>query len=490
MSSKAASPTASLIRHSRLMAMPAPRSSSHAALSDSQIYRPPYPTHQAITTPESSRHRGDWGLKRPIPRKVASSYLRYNDIDTIQHRTTFESSHDTVITLKKWQEMGIPIKLFDQLAGRFTSAFLFDDVPSVSLSNGSPASALSDDASSSSKSAGITAPIWGYREKFIQHMTPGELKTFIDTKLVPRRLEFQQFAKQFEAKQKPTSPATTTTTTTTTTTALEQTDSEAPNPEDALPPEENAESPASDIPQRLSPPSSALHPHFTAEPIPAEVRKMRHDSITAVNGVRAFLKIPLRQAPMTTHPSGGLYYILDASYLENHPLLGPMPDKLVPARSIHKLDLKLADASWRRRSYYLISGFAIYATQDQVNRNYERAFNLTGTLNLSPIAADLDQAGKVRIDFDNIAPHQMYTDMIETSAHKIRMQLDTGKGTLAAVRAAGGSSQKTQQEQAGSSSGQQPLLTDRHGRSPPQSDELQTRLVSLLTRLNVAGGRV
>lgn len=78
-------------------------------------------------TPESSRSRGDWGLKRPIPRKVDSKYLRFSNIDTMEHRTTFESSHDTVMTAKKWQEMGVPLKV--NRVNRDTSAFHIDGLP-------------------------------------------------------------------------------------------------------------------------------------------------------------------------------------------------------------------------------------------------------------------------------------------------------------------------------------------------------------------------
>ncbi|KAK6337709.1 hypothetical protein TWF696_001192 [Orbilia brochopaga] len=492
MSSKAASPTATLIRHSRLMAMPAPRSA--AALTESQIYRPPYPTHQAITAPESSRHRGDWGLKRPIPRKVASTYLRYNDIDTIEHRTTFQSSHDTVVSLKKWQEMGIPLKLFDQISGRFTSAFYFDAVPSVALSNPPPppaasaAPAAADPAAdqdqqpiATPKPAAVNPPIWGYREKFVQHMTPGELKTFIDTKLVPRRAEFQEFAKKWEPNQRSSTP--------TAAPPLEQTAPKDPSSEDAAL-AENAQPSASQSSdpqqqqqqqQQLSFP--AFQPNFTVEPIPDVVKGMRHDPITSVNYVRAFLQIPLRQAPMTTHPSGGLYYILDPSYLENHPEHGPTGDRLIPARLIHKLDLKLADASWRRRSFYLVGGFVIYAAQDVINRiNSERSSNITRTLNLTPISADMDQSGKIRIEFDHIAPQQLFVKLMEATGNRIRNQVESGRGDLAAVRAAG-SPQQYQQEY----SGTQSPLTDRSGRPPPGTIEYPNGLLGLLGQLIEAG---
>lgn len=63
-------PTAQLLRSSRLFSLPPPlprpkqedRRGTGVETSDTAIT--PYPTYQIITTPGSSRSRGDWGLKR------------------------------------------------------------------------------------------------------------------------------------------------------------------------------------------------------------------------------------------------------------------------------------------------------------------------------------------------------------------------------------------------------------------------------------------
>ncbi|KAF2181409.1 hypothetical protein K469DRAFT_713841 [Zopfia rhizophila CBS 207.26] len=115
------SPTAHLLRNSRLFSLPPPlprpqvegdygsgiiKSSSTATL--------PYPTHQAIAAPPSSLSRGDWGLKRPLPLKskitqTSNPVVRIKQLDTIEHITDFESAGDHVRTREKWAEMGIPM---------------------------------------------------------------------------------------------------------------------------------------------------------------------------------------------------------------------------------------------------------------------------------------------------------------------------------------------------------------------------------------------
>ncbi|KAI5207952.1 hypothetical protein E4T42_06810 [Aureobasidium subglaciale] len=115
------SPTGRLLRNSRLFSLPIPLPAAPVASSTAgQILRTsdtatqPYPTHQAITAPASSRSRGDWGLKRPLPdRAIPKNYphLRIKAIDTLEHITDFESAADHTQSLAKWQEMNIPLSL-------------------------------------------------------------------------------------------------------------------------------------------------------------------------------------------------------------------------------------------------------------------------------------------------------------------------------------------------------------------------------------------
>ncbi|GAB7340066.1 hypothetical protein MBLNU457_6561t1 [Dothideomycetes sp. NU457] len=117
MSKAVNSPTGRLLRNSRLFSLPPPLPPAPlegggliGLLRSSDTATQPYPIRQAIATPKSSRHRGDWGLKRPLPQKSTSSstpHLRITAIDNDAHITDFESAADHTQNLAKWQEMNI-----------------------------------------------------------------------------------------------------------------------------------------------------------------------------------------------------------------------------------------------------------------------------------------------------------------------------------------------------------------------------------------------
>ena len=120
MSKAANSPTARLLRSSRLFSLPRPLPAAHLDRPSAQgLYRGsdtatlPYPTHQAITTPASSNFRGDWGLKRPLPakstRRTSTPIIRVHQQDTYEHITDFASAADHALNARKWAEMGVPM---------------------------------------------------------------------------------------------------------------------------------------------------------------------------------------------------------------------------------------------------------------------------------------------------------------------------------------------------------------------------------------------
>ncbi|KAF1830230.1 hypothetical protein BDW02DRAFT_573221 [Decorospora gaudefroyi] len=115
------SPTANLLRNSRLFSLPTPLPRPPVAetygagmIKASDTATLPYPTHQAIVTTKASLARGDWGLKRPLPSRshlvqVSEPVLRVTHLDTIEHITDFDSAADHVRTRQKWEEMGVPM---------------------------------------------------------------------------------------------------------------------------------------------------------------------------------------------------------------------------------------------------------------------------------------------------------------------------------------------------------------------------------------------
>ncbi|RMZ73360.1 Mitochondrial ribosomal MRP51 [Pyrenophora seminiperda CCB06] len=121
LSRQSISPTANLLRNSRLFSLPNPlprptvsENFRASVIKASDTATLPYPTHQAIATTKPSLARGDWGLKRPIPSRshlvqVSDPVLRVTQLDTIEHVTDFDSAADHVRTRQKWEEMGVPL---------------------------------------------------------------------------------------------------------------------------------------------------------------------------------------------------------------------------------------------------------------------------------------------------------------------------------------------------------------------------------------------
>ena len=115
-----ASPTATLLRNSRLFSLPSPIPRPSQALKGTAVFESPtattlYPTHAAIQTTQSSLPRGDWGLKQALPSKIIgktpNSTIRIGDIETIDHITEFEPATDLTMTLMKFKEFGLPVTM-------------------------------------------------------------------------------------------------------------------------------------------------------------------------------------------------------------------------------------------------------------------------------------------------------------------------------------------------------------------------------------------
>ena len=115
------SPAANLLRNSRLFALPAalslpPVEPSSELIAQSDTATTPYPIRAALETPLHALNRGDWGLKRSLPTKTTTKSgtptIRIRGgIDTPEHIADFESAGDHVITLRKYQELNLRLTL-------------------------------------------------------------------------------------------------------------------------------------------------------------------------------------------------------------------------------------------------------------------------------------------------------------------------------------------------------------------------------------------
>ncbi|KAF2395773.1 hypothetical protein EJ06DRAFT_534704 [Trichodelitschia bisporula] len=117
------SPTAQLLRTSRVFSLPPPlprpatEAKTRFGFRDSDTATLPYPIRQAIATPDSSLCRGDWGLKRPLPirttTEASNPSFQITAHDTVEHITDFEPTLNHVRTLEKWQQIGLAVERSD-----------------------------------------------------------------------------------------------------------------------------------------------------------------------------------------------------------------------------------------------------------------------------------------------------------------------------------------------------------------------------------------
>ena len=127
------SPAASLLRNSKLFALPpaialpaTPPSSSE--ITSSNTATTVHPQYAAIETTTTSGNYGDWGFKRPLPQKVTKNTNNpvvrlVGGIDTREHIADFESAADHVLTLRKFEELDQPLKVSQESQRDTTSAF-------------------------------------------------------------------------------------------------------------------------------------------------------------------------------------------------------------------------------------------------------------------------------------------------------------------------------------------------------------------------------
>ena len=183
MATKILSPTANLLRHSRLFSLPPPLPRpSHEPYSSSTVFDSdtstlPYPTHAAIETTQSSLSRGDWGLKRPLPQKSTAATttptIRVAAIDSIDHITDYSSASDHALTLRKWQEMHIPISMPSVTSRQ-----------SQSRSFAGPAKSVFEDELNSTEASGENLVSdkkrWKYKGPWLAGKTEGDFQDYVN----------------------------------------------------------------------------------------------------------------------------------------------------------------------------------------------------------------------------------------------------------------------------------------------------------------------
>ncbi|CZR64760.1 uncharacterized protein PAC_14659 [Phialocephala subalpina] len=332
MASRSVSPGGALLRASRVFSIPAPLPRPMGDLSATAIFNSdtatlPHPTHLSITTPPSSRARGDWGFKRPLPlrstTKTSTPFIRVEAIDTFEHITEFGSSADHALTLQKWQEMGVPLTIgVKKNTGSYESEYRKSVFEDEIDSTTEPADqfSLTDNAR------------WNYKGPWLAGMTNGDFNAYVTKQVNDKKSDFRKFLRVACARSL-------------TTEARRKAVGEE-EPPAAVQPEDVTEDQMTEYVKVLRYDRAELYKLirvFLDLPPPPQVKAEVYQRMIAsmldkapeANGslVPDLPHAPVSVSPYTdsgppkTHPSAGLAYGLTNAHVYNHPKFGPQSHK-------------------------------------------------------------------------------------------------------------------------------------------------------------------
>lgn len=381
------SPTAHLLRNSRLFALPNPlprpmvgETQGAGVTKASDTATLPYPTHQAIATTKSSLARGDWGLKRNLPARsrllqTSDPVLRVTQLDTIEHVTDFDSAADHVRTRQKFEELGVPLmkglaqlRAYDPSATGPSPAFeRRDDTTSYDDALGLDENGLFLHALQRNKQARdrqarrsdgdvrftpfkpppVDAAVhnarrWKHDGPWLPGQSADEFAAYLDREIAQRRAEFHAYLVEYVKNE------------------IYTTRQLAASRSGDVAPVDPAAAHAWQAAREQQ------WAAITDADVAAGIRALRRETATDPLNSRLvtklivpFLRLPairLKQtsysrdatsrdaeiyqfdhdtSPLSTHPSAGLGYLRTKSYLTTHPILGPQAVSApVPARVI------------------------------------------------------------------------------------------------------------------------------------------------------------
>ncbi|KAF2877313.1 mitochondrial ribosomal protein subunit-domain-containing protein [Massariosphaeria phaeospora] len=354
------SPTANLLRNSRLFSLPNPLPQPNVAPTSnrgsSDTATTPYPTHQAIATTPSSLARGDWGLKRPLPARsrilqASDPVVRVKQLDTVEHITDFDSAADHVRTRQKWEEMGIPmLKGMGKLGNTDLtvleprSAFEHHgDVTAYGVDEGQDAAgayleAIKQSAKRNAENksfAPFTPPPantalrssrrWKHEGPWLPGMSADEFTSYISKEISARRQEFNVYLaeyvksaiytkREFASRQSESVPLDSQKAEQEAQERLTISEADIDAGIKKLRRQTAADPLNSDLVQKL------IIPFLRLPPIKLKPTSYAQDKTTNVVDKYKFTD---ETTPSSTHPSAGLGYMRTNAYLANHPILGP-----------------------------------------------------------------------------------------------------------------------------------------------------------------------
>ena len=349
MSVKRLSPTADLLRNSRLFALPNPLprpnkpplpfnfGNNSNLESDTATQR--YPTHAAIETTEEGLGRGDWGLKRALPlrstTRTSTPTVRIGNVDSIDHITDFASAADHVLTLRKWQELDMPLSVM--VRERRAS----QRVPP-------PQSVFESDIDNTAIHPDSVEERWKFAGPWLTGQDEFEFEDYLKRTVKKQKAAFREFLRLRMAKSQV-----------------------AAKRREAV---ENGND-VTETPENINEEASKI----TDGAVDFLMKQLGQNQDAMQRTLEEFLDLPRRhgasrsmagqpsyndKGPPRTHPSAGLSYLRTASHRFNHPIHGPQEDKTPTLSRVLKPQAVLALTGRQTNKRNAIVGVAGVTAED------------------------------------------------------------------------------------------------------------------------------
>ncbi|GAM36954.1 hypothetical protein EIK77_003437 [Talaromyces pinophilus] len=356
------SPTANLLRNSRLFALPtplttAPRPVTSKSVNESSSATLPHPTRAAIETPPSALYQGDWGLKRALPAKStiersSKPVIRVNALDTFEHVTDFDSAGDHTMTLTKFQELHLPVSLPQSARKNVTSSY--------GKAHESPFELRYDNVSTSEGAKERDAKLYRQSGPWLGGQSEIQFQAYLQS-LRRRRPELlKQLREQYENKL-------------TVERRSKAQDEGGLDADQTIEPVKVTDEEFQTYLKRLRTDKRLAGPelsrlldlHTLSSDLPQWAVATVYYEATATNLASVAYA---SQGPPRTHPSAGLAYTRSGAMLYNHPSYGPQ-------QAMRPVEARVLTAKTRKRRYKRrpVFGVAGIAYEDQTESAQDSA---------------------------------------------------------------------------------------------------------------------
>ena len=334
---------------------------------------------------------GDWGLKRNLPlRKTvtrANPIIQVRAVDNIDHVTDYEAATPHSITLRKFQELGIPVSK-PEFSGENMRMLITDGDKSVfdvyepyrprkttlDVSNDTKQALLNGLLESRGTDPAVEKERWKFRGPWLAGMDETAFQRYLKKQVMPKRVEFKTFVWSWMQKTK---------------TAKQR----------SVRLEKGAELTKVDV-------------KLTEEEYQSWLVRLRHDGKQLYDLLWQFLDLPGHSpsdkgnqstGPPQTHPSAGLSYLKTNNMLQNHPALGPMAEhQPVLARVLQKAKASLGRRDVRGEAVGIVGIISDTRKQGVL---FTKAGDYGGQpygerkIHVVPRSARIDERGRINIDY-------------------------------------------------------------------------------------------